>query len=49
MLAAVLRLYWIGIGSLDIDEAFTVWVAQHPPREVWRSSPVSMTILRSTT
>ncbi|HLN13202.1 MAG TPA: glycosyltransferase family 39 protein [bacterium] len=35
MLAAALRLHWIGFGSLDIDEAFTVWVAQHPLRDLW--------------
>ena len=35
LLAAALRLHWIGFGSLDIDEAFTVWVARHPVREIW--------------
>lgn len=34
-LAAGLRLYWIGIGSLDIDEAFTVWVSRHPAHGIW--------------
>jgi len=33
-LAAVLRLFWIGVGSLDIDEAFSVWVARHPWRDI---------------
>ena len=35
MLAAALRLHWIGLGSLDIDEGFTVWIARHPAGEIW--------------
>ncbi len=34
-LAAGLRLYWIGVGSLDIDEAFSVWVSRHPWQGIW--------------
>ncbi|HLJ60500.1 MAG TPA: glycosyltransferase family 39 protein [bacterium] len=34
-LAAAVRLHWIGLGSLDIDEAFTVWVARHPIADIW--------------
>ncbi|HYM70209.1 MAG TPA: glycosyltransferase family 39 protein [bacterium] len=34
-LAAAVRLHWIGLGSLDIDEAFTVWVARHPVAGIW--------------
>jgi 4-amino-4-deoxy-L-arabinose transferase-like glycosyltransferase len=34
-LAAAVRLYWIGLGSLDVDEAFTVWVARHPAGGIW--------------
>ena len=34
-LAAAARLHWIGLGSLDIDEAFTVWVARHPVADIW--------------
>lgn len=34
-LAAAVRLHWIGLGSLDVDEAFTVWVARHPVAGIW--------------
>jgi mannosyltransferase len=34
-MATAVRLHWIGLGSLDIDEAFALWVARHPLRGIW--------------
>jgi len=34
-LATMVRLHWIGLGSLDIDEAFALWVARHPVQGIW--------------
>jgi len=35
VLAAAVRLHWIGLGSLDVDEGFTVWVARHSAAGIW--------------
>ena len=35
VLAAAVRLYGLTASSFDMDEAFSVWVAQHDPSAIW--------------